>query len=121
MCWLSKGRGIASLLGQSCPLFSQECVCDCRLKVSGPYYSEFKALAPEKATDDAAVRAACAAAAVDTAGQSSAGLTPDAVRQRVESAVAAVMGSVPCADDPLVEAGLDSLGEALKSVEIRKQ
>jgi len=77
----------------------------CRLKVGGAYYADFKTTAA--AVADASSSAA-AAAASSAAG---AGLTADDIQRKVEGAVVSVMGSLPRSDEPLVEAGLDSLGE----------
>ncbi len=74
--------------------------------MSGPYYGDFKtpsAIAP--ASDAAASPGAAAGAAA--AGPP---LTAAQVQSKVEAAVAAVMGDVPAPSQPLVEAGLDSLG-----------
>ena len=77
----------------------------CRLKVSGPYYEDYK-------TPLAIAPAADAAASPDVAAGSAAAepLTAAEVQSKVETAVAAVMGDVPGPSQPLVEAGLDSLG-----------
>ena len=85
----------------------------CRLKVSGPYYSDFKGDATALTASAAAKTARSAAAADNTGQQAAAALSADAIRSRVEAAVAAVMGAVPSAGEPLVEAGLDSLGVPL--------
>ena len=87
----------------------------CRLKVVGAYYSEFKEDVLALADGAAAAGAHPEAAAGDSAqpaaaAPTAAALSAVAIRSRVEAAVAAVMGAVPAATEPLVEAGLDSLG-----------
>jgi hypothetical protein len=92
----------------------------CRLKVSGPYYSEFKQEAPAL-TDGAAVTNAHASSpAGDSTQPAAAALTAAAIRSGVEAAVAAVMGAVPASTEPLVEAGLDSLGGCLPPTSVHK-
>ena len=90
----------------------------CRLKVVGAYYSEFKEDVLALADGAAAAGAHPEAAAGDSAqpaaaAPTAAALSAVAIRSRVEAAVAAVMGAVPAATEPLVEAGLDSLGGCL--------
>ena len=82
----------------------------CRLKVSGPYYSEFKQDVSALADSAAAAVAHPEAAAGDSRKPAAAVLSAATIRSRVEAAVAAVMRAVPAATEPLVEAGLDSLG-----------
>jgi hypothetical protein len=84
-----------------------------RLKVSSPYYSEFKHEVPASADSAADTGAHSAAAAADSGQLAAATLSAAAIRSKVEAAVAAVMGAVPSATEPLVEAGLDSLGGLL--------
>ena len=73
-----------------------------RLKVAGHFYSEFStpAVLPE----------AGAAAAAAPAAAASAELSAEEIAARVAGAVLAVMGSSVGPQQPLVEAGLDSLG-----------
>jgi len=81
----------------------------CRLKVGGAYYADFKTTAA--AVADAAAASSSSAAAAAASSAAGAGLTADDIQRKVEGAVVSVMGSLPRSDEPLVEAGLDSLGE----------
>lgn len=92
----------------------------CRLKVSGPYYSEFKQDSTALADSAGAAGAHPTAAVWNAAQPAIAALSAAAIRSRVEAAVAAVMGAVPAATGPLVEAGLDSLGGSLRPTSVHK-
>ena len=96
-----------AIVPASCPSLMR------RLKVSGPYYSEIKQSVPALADGAAATGTHPAAAAGDSAQPAAVSLSVAAIHFRVEAAVAAVMGAVPGATEPLVEAGLDSLGGSL--------
>lgn len=85
------------------------CPTDCRLKVSGPYYEEFKSPAEKLSIEGSG--ATFVGASAEAAQQ----LTLQKVSALVETAVAAVMGTVPAGNASLVEAGLDSLGALLLS------
>lgn len=89
----------------------QACRVPHRLKVSGPYYEDFKAPpALESASTATAATAVSYVAAGATGTAAGPPLTVAQVQAKVEAAVAAVMGDVPGPAEPLVEAGLDSLG-----------
>ena len=76
-----------------------------RLMVSGAFYDEFAVRAPhaEALLPGPAPPASAVPAETETL---------DAVLKRVQGAVLAVLGAAVGADVPLMEAGLDSLGEA---------
>ena len=79
-------------------------MCKCRLKVTAPFYAEFKADSPATVLN-------IPSAAVSVTASAKAIMTLEAIASRVMGAVVAVMGSAVQAEQPLVEAGLDSLGE----------
>ena len=73
--------------------------------MQGPFYAEFKlepqAIATGVPTTNASRTALTAAAAAST---------PDMILRKVQDAILAVLGTTVGLDEPLVEAGLDSLG-----------
>lgn len=73
--------------------------------MSSPFYAEFKAPAPPAG----ALAAPTAAVSITVTARPK--QTRDAVAARVMGAVATIMGAAVAPDQPLVEAGLDSLGE----------
>ena len=70
-----------------------------------PFYSEFSV--------DQAVALDLPTAAVSVTASAKPSMTDDVIASRVMGAVVAIMGAAIGLDQPLVEAGLDSLGEAL--------
>ena len=78
-----------------------------RLKTKGAVFEELKGAAPEAAAPKAPTAGALAAAAA----ASSVELSAEAIRTEVLAAAASVLGIAVNADDPLIAAGLDSLGE----------
>ena len=81
-----------------------------RLKAAGHWFSEF--LEPPASSALHAAAEPVAGAADVAAAVGSGLLTPQAVAARVAGAVVAVLGSSVGPDQPLVEAGVDSLGES---------
>ena len=86
-----------------------------RWKATSPFYGEF--MAPPAASPPALDNAAAADLSVDKtlpAGTlQRAAMSPIAVSALVRGAVLAVLGTEVSADQPLMEAGLDSLGKSL--------
>ena len=75
----------------------------CRLKVSGPFYEDFKA--------PVATPSALSTAPGKAAKKGGGGYSAEDIQALVQAAVVSVMGSPVGPEQPLVEAGLDSLGE----------
>lgn len=78
--------------------------CVCRLKVTTQFYEEFKGAERKQA-------AGLVAAAATQSALTSPTLSADDIMRLLRSAVSAVLGASVADDQPLVEAGLDSLGD----------
>ena len=79
-----------------------------RLKATAAFYGEFKGLQATQAAQDVAAMQAAAGGL----GGSAPRLTSDDIMCLIRNAVSSVLGASVTDDQPLVEAGLDSLGEA---------
>ncbi len=82
--------------------------CVCRLKATAAYYGEFKGA---QSTQGKGTSAIAAQAAAEKAGGNAARLSADDITRLLRVAVSSVLGASVADDRPLVEAGLDSLGE----------
>ena len=76
----------------------------CRLKAAAPFYGEFKGAERKQA-------AALETAAADQSALTSPAMSADDIMRLLRNAVSAVLGASVADDQPLVEAGLDSLGD----------
>jgi hypothetical protein len=81
----------------------------CRLKATAAFYGEFKGNQAKQAAQDAAALA-LHSAAEGTVGNAPA-LSANDILRLIRGAVSSVLGASVADDQPLVEAGLDSLGE----------
>ncbi|BDA51455.1 probable oleandomycin polyketide synthase, modules 5 and 6 [Coccomyxa sp. Obi] len=115
---LEPGAGMAalgSLLGSlraarcTPPSLTASVILWDRLKVTAPYYGEFKGAQNKQA--------AALNAAANQSAQTLQVMSADDIMRLLRSAVSAVLGASVADDQPLVEAGLDSLG----AVELRNE
>jgi hypothetical protein len=82
----------------------------CRIKTDSTFYSEF--MQPAKALSAITSTTATASASIKTSGMAASALSADDISRLIRTAVVSVLGTSVTDDQPLVEAGLDSLGES---------
>lgn len=88
---------------------SRMATCFCRLKATAAFYGEFKQASKQLPVGEASSETALP---IQQLTQGAAVLTADDITRLIRTAVASVLGADVADDQPLVEAGLDSLGES---------